>query len=78
MCALGIIDVPDVIFCALGLAVIIVVDILKEKKIDVRGWFLKQNYFVKTLIIAAIVAVIVLFGAYGDGYLPPDPIYGNF
>lgn len=78
LCALGVIDYHDLAFCVIGLILLFVVDILKEKNIDIKGWFVKRNIAIKYLIVLSIIVFIIVFGAYGDGYVPVDPIYGGF
>ena len=74
---LGIIDVYDLVWCFIGLAMIVTVDVLMEKKIDIREKVASKTgmAFLSTL---CMFAIILMFGAYGDGYIPPDPIYGAF
>ena len=53
-------------------------EILKEKGINVRELIAKQNIFVRWTLYYLLIIAIVIFGAYGFGYAPVDPIYANF
>ena len=75
---LGVIDLPDVIVCVIGILTLIIVDVIKERKVDICGWFKNQHLILKSLVLLGFVLIIVIFGAYGNGYIPPDPIYGAF
>ena len=73
-----VIDVQDTVMAVIGLLAVIVYDVLKERKIDVKGKLTKSHLAVKYATLLIFVFVIILFGAYGDGYVAPDPIYGGF
>ena len=38
----------------------------------------KKNIVIRWLVYYAIIMFIIIFGAYGRGYVPVDPIYANF
>ena len=38
----------------------------------------EKPVLVRALVTALLVSLILLFGAYGAGYVPVDPIYANF
>lgn len=74
----GVIDIYDGIFCVIGVALLFVADILQEKKIDFKQWFVKRHYAIKYAIILCVIVGLIVFGAYGRGYIPFDPLYGAF
>ncbi len=74
----GIIDCQDFIMCFVTIAILFAVDIIKEKNINIKQWFLTRKTALKLTIVILILVLIVVFGAYGNGYVPPDPIYGAF
>ena len=39
---------------------------------------MEKNMAVRSLVTVLMIAFIILFGAYGTGYVPVDPIYANF
>ena len=51
---------------------------MEEKKINVRELISKQNIIIRWVIYYAFILFIIIFGAYGYGYVPVDPIYAQF
>lgn len=75
---LSVIDVNDLIVALASCACLIAVDCVKEYKIDVRAIITDRKLAIRYASLLAIIVVIIVFGAYGDGYIPVDPIYGGF
>ena len=71
-------DRADFTIIILALIIIFIVGLLKEKGINVRELIAKQNIFVRWTLYYLLIIAIVIFGAYGFGYAPVDPIYANF
>ncbi len=71
-------DLQDYIIVAITILVVFVISILKEKGCDVRERLYAKPMLVRALITGILVTAILLFGAYGAGYVPVDPIYANF
>ena len=53
-------------------------NVMKEKGISPREWIAQRHVVIRWSIFFAMILVIVIFGAYGTGYIPIDPIYANF
>ena len=51
---------------------------LKEKDINIRESVAKMNICFRWTLYYALILIIIIFGAYGFGYAPVDPIYANF
>lgn len=62
----------------IGFVMLVVVGVLQEKGIDIKDKFYKLPYFVKVLLFLVLLFVIIVFGAYGEGYGVVDLIYANF
>lgn len=62
----------------LSILIVLVVDYLKYKKINVLELFNKQGIVFKYIVIFTIIYIILIYGAYGSGYNPVDFIYGGF
>lgn len=76
--AAKVIDVQDTVIAAIGLLFVVGYDVLAELKIDVKGRITSLHTALKCVILLIFIFAIIIFGAYGDGYIPPDPIYGGF
>lgn len=73
-----VIDVWDFVLCFVGILVLIVVDCLKEHNIDPREKIASSNYAIKFAVCLLLILAVLVLGAYGGEYVPPDPIYGGF
>ena len=71
-------DGYDFIIVAVTVLIVFAVSLLKENNINVRGEIAKRHILVRWLVYYAIIMFIIIFGAYGRGYTPVDPIYANF
>lgn len=68
----------DFLIVAIFTIVVFIISILHERNISVRDKVSKKNIIVRWIIYYTIIIVIVVFGAYGIGYQPVDPMYANF
>jgi len=71
-------DGCDLFIISITLIVIFIISILKEKNINIREEINKKNIVIRWLIYYLLILAIILFGAYGPGYIPVDPIYADF
>lgn len=71
-------DHYDAVVGLIGVCIILAVDIIHEKNISIRevisGWALPVRWG----IWYAVIAVVVVFGAYGVGYTVVDMIYAGY
>lgn len=72
------IDPYDVAIVIAALIVVFVIGLMKEKGHDPRRVIASKPIVLRWSIYIALVVAIVVFGAYGPGYLPIDPIYAKF
>lgn len=72
------IDFPDFFILVIALIVVLIISILKEKGINVREKIASKNIFVRWLIYYCLIFSIIIFGAFGPGYQPVDPMYADF
>jgi len=75
--ALGL-DVQDMVVAALALVLVLAVSVLKERGIQLRETLAKRPVAVRFAVMYGLIFFIIIFGAYGLGYIPVDPIYANF
>ena len=71
-------DIEDYIVLAIGVVLLFAVSLLGEKGINVREKITKLPYFAKFILFMAMIFVVIVFGAYGEGYGVVDLIYANF
>ncbi len=71
-------SILDLLILAIAVLAIFVISVLNEKNIVVRKELKKQNIVLRWGLIIASMIMIVVFGAYGEGYVQLDPIYANF
>ena len=72
------IDSKDLFIVGVVVLIVFVVGLLKEKGIDVNERIASQNIVVRRVILYALIMFIIVFGAYGPGYVPVDPMYAEF
>ena len=68
----------DILLVFIGLAAMVVVGVISEKGINITERIYKLPYVAKLGIYLAFLFVIIIFGAYGEGYGVVDLIYANF
>jgi len=71
-------DRYDVGIVCFTLAIILVISILQERGIKIRESFAKKPLPVRWAVMYGMILFVIVFGAYGLGYIPVDPIYANF
>lgn len=71
-------DKRDFLIVFLALVVVFIIGLLKEKNINIRESISKKNIFIRWAIYYALILAVIIFGAYGPGYIPVDPIYADF
>ena len=71
-------DIQDFLVVGLMLLLVFVVGILRERGENVRAKLNQKNAAVRWAVGYAMILSIVIFGAYGAGYVPVAPIYANF
>lgn len=68
----------DYYILAIGFVVILIFGIIAEKGIDIRENFSKLPFIVKFVLCLIAIFIVIIFGAYGDGYGVVDLLYANF
>lgn len=71
-------DMADVVIVIVTLAIVFVISLLKEKGIRIRQSIAEKPIALRWAVWYALILYIIIFGAYGLGYIPVDPMYANF
>ena len=71
-------DKYDFIIVGITLLIILTVSILNEKGICIRESLAKKNIVLRWALLYALLLYIIIFGAYGLGYKPVDPMYAQY
>lgn len=71
-------DRADFVITVLFAVGLIAVGILREKGVPLRERVAAKPIALRWAVYYAMIMAIVIFGAYGVGYIPVDPIYANF
>jgi len=72
------VDGKDFFIMIITIVFIFVISVLKEKDVSIREGIEKKNIVIRWTIWYALIFYIIIFGAYGTGYVPVDPIYAGF
>lgn len=71
-------DKYDYLIVLIVLIFILCVGILQEQNIPIRDRISKKNIAIRFAVYYVLILFIIIFGAYGKGYVPVDPIYAGF
>jgi len=72
------VDSKDFLIVGITLVTVLVISLLNERGIVVRDALQKQHTVVRWALLYALIFYIIVFGAYGVGYVPVNPMYANF
>ena len=71
-------DVLDLLIVGITTGIVLVISILQEKGIRIRETLNGKPIAVRWAVWYALILFVIIFGAYGVGYTPIDPMYANF
>ncbi|MCQ2521126.1 MAG: MBOAT family protein [Lachnospiraceae bacterium] len=72
------VDAKDFIIVGMVVIIVLCVSILSEKGVSVRRKLADTNIVVRWIVLYALILCIVVFGAYGYGYVVVDPLYAQY
>jgi D-alanyl-lipoteichoic acid acyltransferase DltB (MBOAT superfamily) len=72
------IDIKDAGIVVVTAVIMLVVGLLQEKGKGIRERVAEKPVVLRYLFWYAVVLFLVVFGAYGAGYIPVDPMYAEF
>ncbi len=73
-----VIDSKELILFIISFSIILISAFIKLKGYNVESKFNTLSLYSQYWICFTAFCVVIIFGAYGLGYIPPDPIYGGF
>ena len=71
-------DKANWLLCLVAIIIILFIDYLKEKGIDIRKNIDNKNIVIRWCLYYLLIIAILVFGKYGPGYDAANFIYGNF
>lgn len=71
-------DMCDLVIVLVVVLIVFIIGILREKGIVVRENLSKKNIVIRWVILLALIFFVIIFGAYGAGYTPVEPMYADF
>lgn len=71
-------DMKDYAIIVVGVAVVFAVSVIQEKGINIREKISELPFVIKFVIYMLMIFIVIIFGAYGEGYGVVDLIYANF
>lgn len=74
----NVIEPKDFIALVISMVVILLYVVIQLKGVDIETRFESVSHYKKYWICFTAFCIVIIFGAYGLGYVPPDPIYGGF
>ncbi|MBR3327670.1 MAG: MBOAT family protein [Atopobiaceae bacterium] len=72
------VEVADFAIAALFMVGVFVLDALAERGTSWLDWAVSRNTLGRCALWVALLAIVVIFGAYGYGYVPVDPMYAQY
>ncbi|MCR4909279.1 MAG: hypothetical protein K5985_10665 [Lachnospiraceae bacterium] len=71
-------DIKNLYLMYFSILLIIIADILAERKVSIRSWILSQDRLLRYMVYLAGVFFVIIFGIYGKGYDSTTFIYQAF
>lgn len=68
----------DFLIVAILMGIIFLVSLMQERGVHLGTRLLESPVLVRVAVYYGVILALVIFGAYGAGYVPVDPIYAGF
>ena len=72
------IDPMDLLIVGVTVLIVFTVSVLKERGVSIRQSLKEKPTALRWALLYALIFYILIFGAYGKGYIPVNPMYANF
>ena len=71
-------DGADFVIVGITLVIVLTVSLLQERGIEIRKTLASKPLALRWAVYLGLILYILVFGAYGQGYIPVNPMYANF
>lgn len=71
-------ETPDIVISIISILIVFCISLAMERGVNIRDKIFEKKLVYRWMIIYAIILFIIIFGAYGYGYTPIDPMYANY
>ena len=72
------VDGQDLMIVGVAVGIVFAVSLMQEKGVNVRDALYQKPTVIRWSALYALILFIVIFGAYGNGYTPVDPLYAQY
>lgn len=72
------IDLQDIVLVFVSVLIVFVMSVCKEKGIQIRQKVASSPIVLRWTLYYTLIFAVILFGAYGTGYVPVDPMYASY
>jgi len=72
------IDKLDIAVVSIGILIVLIVDVIREKGTITFEWLNRRPVVFRWSVYYTLILMVILFGAYGEGYRTIDLIYAGF
>ena len=76
--ATGVMEPSEWAIAGIGCVIVLIVEILCERKIDVCGRLAKSFFLIRWIVLLALLVAVLVFGIYGAGYDGAAFLYTQF
>ena len=72
------VDGQDLLIVSVAVGIVFAVSLIQEKGIKVCDALYQKPTVIRWGALYALLLFIIIFGAYGNGYTPVDPLYAQY
>lgn len=72
------IDMQDILLVCVSVLIVFVISVCKEKNVQIRKKVASGPIVLRWTLYYTLIFAVILFGAYGTGYVPVDPMYASY
>ena len=72
------VDWQDLLIVGVAVGIVFTVSVMQEKGVNVCDALYRKPTVIRWGALYALLLFIIIFGAYGNGYTPVDPLYAQY